>query len=484
MREGVHPAKVQQAGVRQTLQAIAERGWRGGLEQALGLDLRALAVCRIAVGLTVAADGCMRLGDWEAHYGRHGVLPPAQWMALYSEVPGNHCLLMASSSDWLPWLALLGLILAGLSLALGWRVRLSSLVGFVLLVTLQHRNPLILTGADQELRVLLWMGWFLPWDRRYAWKRPRENETANWVWDPGTMVFKGQLLLLYWSASLAKRGTGWSEGTGVLISLSAPQYQTPAGAALLHLLQTHPFLVEWCDAAVALGEGLLPLGLLVPWSRVQSLAALGLMAMHLGFGICLDLDLFSVVCISALVAFVPFPETTLAPAVWRRRASLAGLWMLSLGFCCTLDSSRRTTFLVPAASRTLALAAGLDQRWIMFAPPPTEGGWHQLVGTTQDGRKVDLWSAATFDDHRPAWVHASYPNVRWYLFVLKMLRAPDEHPGVRQACADYLRRSWERAHPDWEDRLRKVELIFQRERWNGERFGAAQRLLLWTADYP
>lgn len=451
-----------------------------------GFDLRSLALCRIGVGLVVCADVFMRWGDLQAHYGEHGILPRSLWVQLHPNSPALLCPLLASSSILLPILALLLMFVGGAALAAGWHTRWASLLAFATLISLQHRNPYILTGGDQELRLVLLLGVFLPWGERLT--VDGRGTAPGWTCNAATVALKVQLLLLYLFAGLAKTGPGWNDGTAVLVSLSAPQYQTATAVWLLQQRAHWPGLLSFLSVATAVAEAVLPLFFFFPWTLGQSVAGLLLIGMHAAFGLCLDIDLFSWICMSVLLAFWPWQPLRAVPL--ERKSLGAGVsaflsWLVLLALFSNLRALPESRQKVPPELRDLALLFGVDQRWAMFAPPPFEGGWHQMIGTTADGRRVDLWSEQPFSPLRPAWVRLSYPNTRWYLFSLKMLRRrdPADEP-IHKAVAHYLCWNWEQHHPAFEERLRKVEIVFQRQKFEKVEFGPAEAVPVYSETFP
>ena len=136
------------------------------LQAPFTVDLRALGLLRIAVGLLILSDLMLRSSDWLTFLGAE---------ALYgAELSRSLAEPWRLSLYWLfddpRWTAGLGLLaaLAALALTLGIRPWLSTLVSFLLLASLHNRNPLVLQGGDNLLLLLLFWGLFLPWGARLS----------------------------------------------------------------------------------------------------------------------------------------------------------------------------------------------------------------------------------------------------------------------------------------------------------------------------
>lgn len=128
------------------------------------VDLRALALMRIWVAGIILIDLAIRATDLEAHYSNMGVLPlhvlhQHLWLPQFFSF---HTL----SGLWQFQLILFALAaLCALCLLLGYKTRIATVLSWLLLLSLQNRNPLVIQGGDHLLRMLLFWGMFLPWGK-------------------------------------------------------------------------------------------------------------------------------------------------------------------------------------------------------------------------------------------------------------------------------------------------------------------------------
>ena len=120
----------------------------------LSLDLRGLAALRILMGVLVMLDALVRSSDLIAHYADSGVLPRSVLLTEFSN-PYHFSLLFLSGQPLWVGLCLLVYGCAGLSLAFGWRTWWSTLVAWLLMLSLHNRNPVVLNAGDVYFRVLL-----------------------------------------------------------------------------------------------------------------------------------------------------------------------------------------------------------------------------------------------------------------------------------------------------------------------------------------
>ncbi|MEZ4814507.1 MAG: HTTM domain-containing protein [Bdellovibrionota bacterium] len=199
---------------------------KASLKRALDLDLRSLAVCRIGLGFIVFLDSLFRLSNLQAHYTDFGVLPLNVLYKLYKPTgPCLHCL--SSSYDWTIALFIAHAVF-GLMLMIGWKTRFSILASWLLTVSVQFRNPLVIDGGDVLLRCyLLWM-LVLPVSERFSIdSRKNKNPSTNNL-SYFNLALPLQCFLLYFMSALFKTGADWWPlGTATGYALSLDAFVTP-----------------------------------------------------------------------------------------------------------------------------------------------------------------------------------------------------------------------------------------------------------------
>jgi hypothetical protein len=471
---------------------------RTRLRDAFAVDSRSLAATRIAIASLLLADLAIRAADLRAHYADAGVLPlatlRAQWLDGWRwSVHGW----AASVAFEAALFAVAGA--AALALLVGWRTRWVAPLLWALTVSLQNRNPLVLTGADSLLRALLLWGCFLPWGERWSLDAHRrasaESSPRPAVFTIGTLAWTIQVLLVHVMAGLLKTGDEWRKSlTAVYFALHIDQYQLPLGELLLRLPAA---ALRLATAEVLLAELLVPIlllgGVVAPKlrDRLRSAAVLVLGLLHLGLAATMALGLFPWVNLASLLPFLP-------GGLWDRlerrdaRGGAAGVedreaaaaaasvlprWQVALGAALlglvmwwnltTLPAARRLP--VPAPLRAVVQALRLDQRWNLFAPRPmTDDGWYVVPGALQSGELVDVFRGGRavrlgeLDQRsKPADVSAELGGYRWRKYLQNLrLRRYERHRGL---YADFLCREWNARHSGGE-RVAALQLVYVRER--------------------
>lgn len=301
---------------------------RAKLVEVFSADLRSLATLRIVLALLVLVDLARRATDLVAHYSDEGVLPRSNLdpnpysfsLNTLSGTPEFQALLFA--------LAALG----ALSMLVGYRTRLATFTVWLLVLSIQVRNPLVLTGGDTLLHLLLFWSIFLPLGAVWSIDRVRASDASSGrhtnapqlcmrFFSVGTVALFLQIALMYWVTAINKYGEEWRwDGTALYYALSYDRGATELGSYLLNFPVLLTVLTFATLALEALGPFLLFSPLLNGPSRTTAVAAF--MGFHFGILATLSVGLFSLVAALCMVCFLPgwFWEKLLP----KLRAGLAG----------------------------------------------------------------------------------------------------------------------------------------------------------------
>lgn len=219
-----------------------------------------------------------------------------------------------------------------------------------------------------------------------------------------------------------------------------------------------------------------PLLVLAPGRiRVGLAGALGLG--HLGMAAFMEIGLFPLISLAALLPFLPPPVWERVPVPRsaglerlpkalgrlprpgrlpgsrpRREALLQGVAAALLAALVVVNLAS-----VEAVSYPQGAPDALDSKgWDMFAPdPPADDGWYVAAATLESGRQVDALRQATLSWDRPPDVSAILPNSRWRK-LLYQIRGGAE-AGIRAPLAGFLCKRWNHDHAD---EVRAVRLVY------------------------
>ncbi|MEZ4699555.1 MAG: HTTM domain-containing protein [Rhodothermales bacterium] len=462
----------------------------------LGIDLRALAVFRVAIGVILLVDLVVRATALGAHYTDAGVVPRSFYFTYY---PADWALSLHLLSGSLWWQAVLFAAagLAALALTAGYRTRAATWCAWLLTLSLHTRNPLVLNGGDWLLLDLLLWSLFLPLGARFSLDAlaGRPAQPAPYHLSVATLGILLQVCFVYWFTVIFKAEEVWLvDGSALQYALRLDRFVRPAGVwllgapdAVLNALSVGTYWLEMVGPALAF----------VPFITGfwRSLAALSFIAFHAGLAATLMIGLFPFVCMAAWVLFLPAPFWDRLGALvpmdparrfavhnlprFRRLAQrlrvrgidpgaapgLRGMVLQALLLVYMLSANLLTANLMESVYYDLFFsrlepfgnAIRFEERWNMFAPaPPTRDGWYVMEGRLADGASVDLFHGGPLSWERPAHIAETYKNQRWRKYLEYVM---DQAP----LLAPELARYWLRQSRALDPALTDVRVVLLRE---------------------
>jgi len=364
-----------------------------------------------------------------------------------------------------------------LALLVGFKTRWVVVGSWLMLLSVHHRVPPILSGADTLMRMLLLWAMFLPLERAWSLDRflaQRSGERALGTEEgPVVSVSSAAILLqmglMYLFSAIFKLNSDWLEGKALAGAFAHDFYATPIGASLL----AYPRLLTVLTWGALLVEWAGPVLLFFPLhtARLRMVAIVALGALHIGIGVCLAVGLFPAVGLVGLTLFLPAefwnsralkrlvrsraadvrtqdgkPQVATEPRplfhFTERLCGLAFIYVLLVNI--NSHPSRPLAWLSPEKWKPLAVGCGLRQRWGMFEGIPSKDGWFVLRGKLAGGAEVDLLRhGAEVNWNRPDWPVGMYPNQSWQKLFREMAYSDElGYQVFRQPVAMYLYRTW------------------------------------------
>ena len=370
--------------------------WLGVLKLSFGIDLRTLALVRVCLGTLIVADLLLRTRNFRAHYTDAGVLPRGDLLGLLDAWQWSAHLISGSATIQAVLFICAGLV--GLSLLVGYRTRLATVLSWLFLASLHARNVNILQGGDVLLLLLLFWGIFLPLGARFSIDAALTREDtprANTHFSAATIALLVQAMSVYFFSALLKSHENWiPNGSAVYFALHLETLATPVA----HWLREFPTLMQWLTWYVWYLELIGPFLMLAPflWPRMRLVMQILFITMHIGFALNLYIGLFPYVSVTSLLAFTP-------GWVWDRvgtwfrtpeRTGLAIYYDEGCDFCRKICLILRTLLLLPK--------------------PPVESaqGNPEIYRTMQS---QDSWVVVD---------HIGQHHVRWQALALLFQRSP------------------------------------------------------------
>jgi hypothetical protein len=455
-----------------------------------GMDVRALALFRIGLGVVLLSDVLKRAVALEAHYTDAGILPRAS-LAAIRPGPGIFRAYLLSGDLWVQ--ALLFAVAGVLALAVvaGLKTRLATLLSLWLLVSVQARNPLVCHTGDSLLAVLTFWALFLPLGATASVDRILSGAVPpRRVCSFGSAGLLLQIVTFYLGAGLLKlQHEIWTTGRAVDLFLGIDMYTNRVGAwASGHLFGLGPLLTYGTLAVECVG----PFVLLLSFGRpyVRTATVLAFVVFHLGIQLTIHIGLFEILSIVAVSVFLPAwffdrlgtraaesaaprLDRSRPPQPWARRlretvAAASLVLVLAAWGANTFGSGPlRLGFL-----QGLAMHLALTQKWSIFTSiDRQQRGWFLVVGEAAEGHRVDVLAGGDLGPIvRPAHFSETYPNHNWRRF-WNLLALRSYRP-FRAGLAAYLCREWNDQRPS---RLRRLAIFHLLESEEG---GSPRRTLL------
>lgn len=289
--------------------SLSRRQVRAKVAEVFSTDLRSLAALRVVLATLVLADLSRRARDLVAHYSDEGVLPRSG----LDLSPYSFSLNTLSGAPAFQGVLFSLAALGALSMLVGYRTRLATFVVWLLVLSIQLRNPLVLTGGDTLLHLLLFWSIFLPLGAVWSIDRIRASNTGSGRTTPpqlsmrffsvATVALFLQVAIMYWVTTINKYGEEWWNGTALYYALSYDRGATELGSYLLNF----PVLLTVLTFATLALEALGPFLLFSPVFNglLRTVAVAAFMGFHFGILATLSVGLFSLVAALCMVCFLP-----------------------------------------------------------------------------------------------------------------------------------------------------------------------------------
>ena len=263
-----------------------------------------MAVYRILLGLLVLANQLLIWPDVSVWYSDRGAVS----FATGKQISGGSGL---NLFDWLPhtdatvWIMFGASCFFAITLMLGLFTRSSALLLFLTLVTLHHRDPIILNSGDTFLRIATFFTIFshagkeLSLDRLLALRRGSASPIPL-LFSPWAMrLIQLQLTFLYLYAFAWKvSGIMWLSGTAIYYTSRLTEFwRFPTPYVFEHMWTIK--LWSWFTLLIEFS-----LGTLVWIKELRYAVLLAGVLLHLGIDYSMNIPLFGFIMASAYVTFI------------------------------------------------------------------------------------------------------------------------------------------------------------------------------------
>lgn len=438
-----------------------------------------MSLMRIGVGLVLLIDLFIRSLSIRAFFTDEGVLPVGVLKA-YNWNPYYFSFHALSGELW--WQVMLFLLnaLCIVLLIRGYRTRLFTFICWAFLTSLQNRNPFILQGGDDLLRLVLLWGIFLPWGERYTGK-PSSYPDRSFSY-----AHVGYILLIasvYFFSALLKTHAEWhSEGTALYYALSLDQLRLPLGTVLYQ----YPALMKVLTHIVFYLELIAPVFLVLPLAnyRIRLTGIIAIALLHIGIAGTLYVGLFYIIGLVTLTGMLPShwidrldarfgithshsaPEEIQDGSVFVRETATVlvnGLVALIICYCLMLNlgNVRKFPYMLDPSLVKFGNTLRLEQSWGMFSPSVyKDDGFYIYSGYTNSGSYIDLKRGGQpLSYAKPSSIISEFESDRWRKFGENYLFNNNNY--MRPYFCSYLIKTWNRQHP--EQAVSDLTIFFMKE---------------------
>ena len=267
-------------------------------------DASALCLFRIFMGFFLFLNGISLVEDIEYWFGTgaNSLVPLADSLSFYRGFRINLFKLM-SPTETSAWIILLTYITSSFSLMVGYKTKISTIISFILLVSLQNRNYVILNSGDTILRCMLFVLIFAPSNVKYsvdAWLAKMHGIIPETKIPILTVrLLQLQFSLVYLATTLFKlKGYDWVDGTAVYYTSRLVNFQRMP----IPLIFDFVFLVQMATWSALIIE--FAMGTLIWVKEFRKWVLLAGLILHLGIEVTMSIGFFEWVMISAYVLFL------------------------------------------------------------------------------------------------------------------------------------------------------------------------------------
>ncbi len=275
-------------------------------------DASNLGVFRILIGFFLLLNGVSLIQDFEYWFGvgNESFVPLQESFNLYSGFRINIYKWLSPTTN-SAWFVLITYILSAIGIMVGFKTRISTVVCFILLVSMQNRNFAILNSGDTVMRCILFLMMFAPTHVKYSVDSYiRSKAGVPYPSDVSLLTIRLlqlQFALVYFATVLFKlKGYDWVEGTAVYYSSRLVNFQR----LLVPVVFDFPWLIKFSTWFALIVE--FAMGALIwvkEWRRVVLLLGV---VLHIGIELTMDIGFFEWVMISCYLLYVEPGEIKLA----------------------------------------------------------------------------------------------------------------------------------------------------------------------------
>jgi hypothetical protein len=266
-------------------------------------EAHALSIFRLLLGFFLTLNAVALIPDIDLWFHPFNSLVSLQRsMGLYNSARINLFFWLAPSES-VTYIIVFSYLISSISFMLGYKTRISALIAFVCLASMQNRMYSILNSGDTVMRCMLFPMLFAPSNRLYSIDSiiaKRSGESFSTIIPITTVrLLQLQFSLVYLATTLFKlKGYDWVDGTAVYYSSRLVSFQR----VVIPYIFDYMFLIKFATWTALIIEG--AMGSLVWIKEFKYPVLIAGLILHIGIEITMSIGFFEWIMMSAYLLFV------------------------------------------------------------------------------------------------------------------------------------------------------------------------------------
>lgn len=329
-----------------------------------GITPMSLRVFRICLGIVLVIYATILVPDHKWFLTDNGMAPSSLMLGQdKSTYPWS--ILYITNWPYFSIIFLVAIVVSGALLIIDIAPRVAAGTAWLLVVSIIHRNPLIVDFGDDFLAVLLLGAFIMPINRTNSWNRV--------ILTGGTAAMIIQFCIIYWYAGNAKDPISWNfTGNAIKDALSDPTFSTEIG----NIMRGHIEGTIMLSYIVKTFESYIWALLLMPILLIRRIGAVCIMLYQIIVFCTLSLGFLPICSFVACLLFLDIGTNSSRnieisdPRNSSGLSTIAVEWVLpfclialALLSCSEIKSNKHPL-------QSLCYYIGIPQQWTIYAPAP------------------------------------------------------------------------------------------------------------------
>ena len=418
-------------------------------ENPFRLDLRTLALFRILLGLLLIFDILSRLGSFGIFYTESGLIPleltPYKTRTLWS-------VFFLSTNEYYIFGVFVWGLLSAICFTIGYRTKLAGIFCWIFICSIQYRAWFLLCGGDLLIRILFFVGIFLPLDQYFSVtkKSIQEKTVFNFV----IVLYFIQLCFIYYTAAMGRdHHSWWIDATAISDVLK----HKPSASYFAQFILFFPLILKFLTRWTMLIEFFFPFIMFIPFNtqKIKLISALTMMLLHFGILTFMNIGLFPYASMLSWLILLPSSfwefkymmifekwlsslfsikiERIIFPEIVNKALRVISTLVITLTLILTLRGVARplkVNNLITVVKAVLHMepyksignVLAFSERWTLFSGVPLDHDkWISIVAffpiDKEIGEFYNVLQEESFHHTMPTDWRKMYPTFRhWYYF--------------------------------------------------------------------